>query len=124
MSDSKIKPADKQEDGLLSSIIPVVVSAIVAIGCSVAFDKFLRDDVSPMPVASPILVLSLDEWVKQIPENASAEQMEQVFFKARQAAQAAARAGYVVIDESKVVASPEQARLTPGMFEQAGAVAP
>ncbi len=121
MSESTVEVLDKkQEDSLLSTIIPVLVSAIVAVGCSVAFDKFFRAEAPTAQVASPILVFSLDEWMKQIPPGATQEEMDLVFAKGRQAAQAAARAGYVVINETNVIASPSQARLVPGMFEPAG----
>lgn len=124
MSETTIEQFDKkQDDGLLSTIIPVLVSAIVAIACSLAYDKFIREEAPPAQVSNPILVFSLDDWMKQIPPGASQQEMEQVFLKGRQAAQAAAQAGYVVINESNVVASPHQARLIPGMFEPAEAPA-
>jgi len=119
MSESTTEQVDKrQDDGLLSTIIPVLVSAIVAIACSLAYDKFFRSEAPAAQVNSPILVFSMDDWVKQIPPGATSQEMEQVFIKGRQAAQAAAQAGYVVINEANVVASPAQARLVPGMFEQ------
>lgn len=119
MSESTIERVEKrQDDGLLSTIIPVLVSAIVAIACSLAYDKFFRTDAPATQVNSQILVFSMDDWVKQIPPGATSQEMEQVFLKGRQAAQAAAQAGYIVINEANVVASPHQARLIPGMFEQ------
>src|SRR5690554_1322643 len=120
MSETENKTAVKNEEGLLSSTIPVVVSAVVAIGCTFAYDRLFRESPVAAMASSPTLVLSLEDWIKEIPANATPEKMEEVFFKARQSAQVAARAGYVVVDESNVIAAPQSARLLPGMFEPKG----
>lgn len=80
MSKSESNLTGKHDENLLSTLIPIVVSAIVAIGCSVVYDKFVRADNS-QAVSSPVLILSLDEWVAQIPSGATEEQVDQVFEK-------------------------------------------
>ena len=120
MSKDDEKMAAKNDDNLLSTIIPVLVAAIVSFGCSAAYDKLFRDAAVTEQVSSPTLVLSIGDWTKEIAVGESPEKIERVFFEARRAAQAAARAGFVVVDEDKVIASPKSARLLPGMFDVAG----
>lgn len=115
MSKSESNLTGKHDENLLSTLIPIVVSAIVAIGCSVVYDKFVRADNS-QAVSSPVLILSLDEWVAQIPSGATEEQVDQVFREARQTAEAAAKAGYIVMPENSVISAASHLRLKPGMF--------
>ncbi|MOA24321.1 hypothetical protein D3C78_1449940 [compost metagenome] len=68
---------------------------------------------APAPEAPKVMVFALADWISELPENSSEEQMAQHFAKGREAARLAAKEGYIVLDAGMAIASPPAARLTP-----------
>lgn len=100
-------------DALMPSLVSLVTTGAILFAAS-QFSWF-----GPEQASAPskgVLVFSLDGWINGLPADASKEEMEAHFKQARAAADRAAEAGYIVLDGSRVIASPATKRLVPGMF--------
>lgn len=100
-------------DALMPSLVSLVTTGAILFAAS-QYSWFGAEPASPP--SKGVLVFSLDSWIKDLPAGASKEEMDAHFQQARAAADRAAEAGYVVLDGSRVIASPATKRLVPGMF--------
>lgn len=108
---------NKTEENWLSVILLILVIVAVSLFTSIAYNKFKPSPLITHQESPQVLVLSLNDWISQIPDGASSDEIDHQFQEARAAAQVAVSQGYIVLHENSTFLFPDAARLKPGLFD-------
>jgi hypothetical protein len=111
MSNSKDKT--NEQDGVLSSLIPMIFMVIVSAATYMILEHITDSD----DTSSKVLVYSVSDWLPLDSDRSiSTEEIRQLVEKGDLAAKRAAEAGYIILPSKTTKYPPGANRLLPGMF--------